>query len=337
MEIDSSPIDELKQLREKLEPLVDKDIVNMLKTNFNDLLKKEKFDLIITHKGKGTNFFKHFINNNNTEINYKSDLYIQDSDIKDKSILLFDDAIKTGGTIEKKINDILNKIPSKLTVASLLITSTGFEKINIKSSEQKFNFKPLGMVIPDKFYDHMYRRLFFPLIGKMDYHLEEYPEFVLEIKSVNNLNFKKICDLIETKLISSNDDKYEVPFLMDHTNINKYSINFDKYPLDLKTPISSEILLSKIRLWIYFNHMSKIIINIKPIVHLHFKDDIEKCSGSYEYCFKKQKINIEPLCLTCITYLYCRELGMFFYNYMGKELTNLEFEWSVKENLPYKK
>lgn len=335
MGTDGSQSDELRQLRERLNPLDEPDLINIFKTSFIELIKKNHFDLIITHKGKGSNFFNFLMDSPN--IPHKSDLFIQDLDIKNKRLLLFDDAIKTGSTIEKKINEILNKSPSKLTVACLLTTNSGLEKINKNSFNGKYDFKPLGLIIPDKLYDHIYQRFFFPLIGKMDYHLEEYPEFVMEIKSTNNLNFKKLCRIIETKLISDADDKYEVPFLTDHININKYTIHFDKFPLNFAGPINSEILLSKIRMWIYFNDTSKIMINIKPIVHLYLKEDIEKCVGSYDFCFKDKMIKIEHLCQTCMTYLYCSKLGDFFYKKMGQELTNLNLEWEAKERPPYEK
>lgn len=194
----SSTSDQLKQLREKLNPLDDPDLINIFKTNFNELLKKNDFDLIITHKGKGSNFFNFLMDGSKTP--HKSDLFIQDSDIKDKRLLLFDDAIKTGTTINKKISEILDKNPSKLTVACLMITNTSLERFNNKSLDKKYDFKPLGFVLPDAMYNDIYQRWFFPLIGKMDYHLEEYPEFVLEIKTTTSLDFKKISTIIESKL-----------------------------------------------------------------------------------------------------------------------------------------
>lgn len=324
--------DELRQLREELNPLEDLDLINTFKTNFKQLINREKFDLFVTHKGKGTNFFNFL--KNDLDIECKCDLFIQESDIKGKNIFLFDDAIRTGTTFNKIIKNILSKNPSKLTVACLLITNSSLEKIN-KSTNKKYDFRLLGMVIPDEYYELIYRRIFFPLIGKMVYYFEEYPEFVLDIKLNNGFDIKKIYNIIVSELTSKADDKFEVPFLTDHSGLIKLTVHFDIFPLKFDPTIKNEIILAKIRMWVYFNDTSKIKIYIKPIVHPHFKENLEKCSKSYEFCLKKTNIKIENICQTCITYVYCQKLGEFFYNLVGKELNNLNLKWEVEEKLPY--
>lgn len=326
--------DELHQLREMLDPLSDLDLIKSFKTNFKELIRKEKFDLIITHKGKGTNFYNFL--NNDLGIEHKSDMFIQEEDIKGNKILFFDDAVRTGKTIKKSIKKILNNKPSKLTVACLLVTSDSLEKIN-KDDIKKYDFRLLGLVVPSKLYDLIYRRIFFSLIGKMDYILEGHPEFVLDLKLINDFNFKTISKIIKSKIITEKDDIFEVPFLENHDGISKYTIHFDENPLKFIPPIKTEIFMSKIRMWVYFNDENKIRINIKPIVHPQFKEDIKKCSESYDFCLKKKKVNDDRICQKCVTYKYCQELGDFFYKKLGEELTNLNIEWNVEEKLPYEK
>lgn len=327
---EKKPLDELTQLKDELDPLFDDDLINSFRTNFKDLLKEHTFDLIVTHKGKGTNFLKYLVK----DVEYKSDLFIQESDIKNKRILWFDDAIRTGNTFKKTLAEMLIFKPAHLTIACLMITNTCLEKIKIQ--DKQYNFRLLGMVVPDKCYNLFYRRIFFPLIGKMDYYLEEYPEFILNIKLSSGLKFEEISDIINSKLISDSDDIFEVPFLLNHSNIKKCSISFNKYPLNIESPIKCEIFLSKIRIWIYFNDIDEIRMNIKPIVHLILEEDLKKCNKTHDFCFKKSNIKTKHICQNCVTYLHCRELGKYFHNKLCQELDKLNLEWEIKENIPYK-
>lgn len=319
---------DLKRLGDELDPKIYPELIDSFKVSLNQLLKEEKFDIVVTHKGKGTNFYN-FLKDEDINIPSKGDLFIQESDIKNKNVLWFDDAIRTGNTADTEIKSIISKKPCEITIATLLITNTILEKIR-----EKYDYRPLGIVVPCEYYNPIYQRIFFPLIGMMDYYLEEYPLFILDIKPTNNLDFNELKRII-SKSFSSDNDEFEVPFLFAHSNIYKYSIHFDNFPLKLDSPIKCKTILSKIRIWMYFNDIDKIRLNIKPIYHPFFEESDEKCSEDYDFCFKKNNIKTNYICKSCITYLHCRELGNYFYKKLGEELDVLNIKWEINIKLPY--
>lgn len=200
-----------------LEELINYDDYVAIKDEINSFLKKVisdsigNIDTIVGLNRKGIWILKDYFHDNPNlkKFNVVSENKIQSNLVNDQNILLFDDSVRSGGTISKTIDKIDKFNPKSVTVFCLLINNKAYKNI-----KKKYNIKI-----------HYCQK--FPTYPKQS---KKYMEW--EIVYISGLRFKDNPDYPILKMRTYYDDLNKLYDYFIDSLKNNFLKNFDEFSID---------------------------------------------------------------------------------------------------------
>jgi len=296
-------------LKYKINTLNIKELVSKIRKQISQILKKEKIDVIYPIRMKGESIFQSIIGYFNKQTPGFFDSYESGKKMmEEKNILIFDDCIKTGETIEKTIAFILKFNPKKIVIYSIVNRSDSLSVLVKKySADKKLIFYCWEYaVVPLEIFTNSYRMIIWPLFEYLGLPLIDTPYLVGEIKTK-----EKLLELYKSIVIDKKSAASIInPAVVDESLVIKGSINYTKFFNNKYQPYG--INHSKIFMRFFFleKSPSSIVFLLYPDVSysdLSIKDNLCQKSKIFPLCLKT-KYDKDKSCPDCVRFNLLKDI-----------------------------
>jgi len=293
-------------------------------------------DFIMTIERKGEIVYRDLIGDI-----FPDEKVIRESDvpykeIRDKTVLFFDDSIGSGSTIYNLVKQVKKEEVKTLYVMSMVSKKSSLEKLRMTFPDVTFI---TGLILPDDLYDGFYREMMFPYFDSLNLP-KDTSQLIIKLSLNKKLNKEKIFEVLKKNIEA---DVYEPSKTIDDPETYKITVEYPESKWEnwgIRDMVDS-IECTKVRF--YVNNKSNTLY-IYPVVNPIFSEftDCEslKCDLGLEYCIKDElgkrkiefndevKIEIDRDCViyNLISYPLNEVFGIF-----SEEILKDGFEMKIEE------
>ncbi|MBA3046166.1 MAG: phosphoribosyltransferase [Candidatus Thermoplasmatota archaeon] len=234
-----------------------------------------------------------------TDIILKGSRHVNEKDVKGKTVVLIDDASKTGKTIIDKTKEY-QKLGADVVIAIVaLATKAAVDNINIQFKSKNVALFSHTVCENEDEYAELYP-LFYHIVSSSSIPIAGEPKAEIHF-ATNSLDLvvKTLCNLDRGKYVNidSIENSYPVRGTIDYYEYTLANGAEEFKEIGDKTGFFITLEQSKIRL--YFDFDGTVIVKLCPIVYLEIPEKVN--CREYEKCKKSMDLVGQPLlCVKCI-------------------------------------